>query len=126
MKKEIFAVGLLLFLITAAFLNLIYLRRFTDRLLGLADEAYRCTTVGQWEEAKNKAEEAVKIWSDSDSYTHILIRHSEVDGTSDAFCSLLGEMYKKNSGGAKGAYTALRQHIEGIYAMEKFSLKAIF
>jgi hypothetical protein len=90
MKKEIFAVGLLLFLITAAFLNLHYLKRFTDRLLGLTGEAYRCATVGQWEEARRKAEDAEKLWSDADYYTHIVIRHGEVDGTTDGLLRYAG------------------------------------
>jgi hypothetical protein len=126
MKKEFFAVGLLLFLFTAAIINLLYLRRFTDKLLGLADEAYRCAAVGEWEEAKKKAEEAEKIWSGLAGYTHVLIRHGEVDRASEAFCAMLGELYKKDGGGAKGAYICLKKHIEGIYGMEKLSLKTVF
>ncbi len=126
MKKELFAVGLLLFLITAAFLNLLHLKRFTGRLLGLTEEAYRCATVGQWEEARKKAEDAEKLWSDADYYTHIVIRHGEVDGTTEAFCAMLGELYKEDAGGAKGAYIALKKQIENVYGMERLSFKTVF
>jgi hypothetical protein len=126
MKKEILALALLLSLMTIAAINLVYLKSFTNKLLWLADQAYVCATVGQWEEAKRKAEEAEKLWTEKDGYTHIAIRHNEINQASGAFYNMLSEFYKEDSGGAKGAWLALRSNIKSIYDMEKFSIKSIF
>ena len=126
MKKELIAAALLLSLMTLAVINLIYLKHFTSKLIGLTDEAFSYVSVGKWEEAKKKAEEAERLWSGKDAYTHIAIRHSEINEASEAFYELLGEVYKEYSGGAKGAWLSLRSNIKSIYEMEKLSLKSIF
>ena len=126
MKKEVLAVALLLSLMTIAIINLIYLKKFTNKLMGLADEAYGCVTVGQWEEAKKKAEETEKFWTSKEAYTHIAIRHSEINEASEAFYEMLSEFYKEDSGGAKGAWLAVKSNIQSIYGMEKLSIKSIF
>ena len=126
MKKEIFAVSVLLLLVAISTWNLHYSKKITTQLIQTVEESLEMAQEGLWQEATRIEETAVEKWEKSDSYIHIFMSHTEVDLASDAFGDYLGELYRNDIGGARGARQRLVDHISTIYELERISLKSVF
>ncbi len=126
MIKEIFAGLTLLILLAASLINVHFLGNQIDELSGLISEAVETATSGDWQKATEKAVRASDNWQALDSYTHIFIRHSEIDGTTNAFFDLLGALYSKDPALTESYSLALLARLEGIKDMEKASIGTIF
>ena len=125
MKKEIFALSLLALLFAASLFNI----RYFDRLC--LDLAHEINAPSEALEAGNKAaaqehlDAALDTWLDADSYTHIFIRHPEIDSTADAFYELRQELESENSERCRSAYDKLLYHLESIRTMEHLRFGSI-
>lgn len=126
MKKEIVTGIIFLLIFTLTLVNIYVLKGLTDELLDLIEQSRTYAEKNDWENAIGKAKEAEERWNKSDPYTHIVIRHSEIDSTTDAFYDLLKALYSEEAGNAKGAYMALSAHINSIEGMDKVTLGSIF
>lgn len=126
MKKEIIVGFLLVFIFSAALFNIHALNRLTDDIVQLVEESEKSAAAGNWEEAAAKAEEAEKRWEENDSYTHIVLRHSEINMATDAIYELLKEIYSENMGGVRGAAKAVNAHMTSISSIEHIKLGSIF
>ena len=124
MKKEIFALSLLALLFAASLFNI----RYFDRLcLDIAAEVRASSEALQTEgraAAQEHLDQALHIWLDADSYTHIFIRHPEIDSTADAFYEL-GQALEENSESCRAAYDKLLYHLESIRTMEHLRFGSI-
>ena len=124
MKKEIFALSLLALLFAASLFNI----RYFDRLC--LDLAHEINASSEALEAGNKAaaqehlDAALDTWLDADSYTHIFIRHPEIDSTADAFYEL-GQALEQNSESCRAAFDKLLYHLESIRTMEHLRFGSI-
>ena len=124
MKKEIFALSLLALLFAASLFNI----RYFDRLC--LDLAHEINASSEALEAGNKAaaqehlDAALDTWLDADSYTHIFIRHAEIDSTADAFYELQAQLLA-GEGDSSAAYDKLRYHLDSIQRMEHPSLGSV-
>ena len=126
MKKEVFALLLLLLMVVGCLLNLRYLKRFTDTLLTETEEAWQAVQENDWERARSCTEQLLQQWKDADGYTHVFIRHSEISMTTEAICSFLGHLSQESPGDTYGAWQALRAQLESLYGMERLSFGSIF
>ncbi len=126
MKKEIIFGLILICIFAATFVNISILEKITQELTELVDESLRSVESGDWENAEKKAEEAEKLWEKADPYTHIFVRHSEIDSTTDALYDFAKALYSREAGEARGAHKALSAHISSIVGMEKVTLGSIF
>ena len=126
MKKEIFAAALLILIFAGSLVNLHYLNSLTEELTTQVEAAKACVEESDWKKAAEYAESATKLWSESDYYTHIVLRHSEINITTDAFYELLGGIYAENYGDSVGASRMLLDHIESITKMEEIRFGSIF
>ncbi|NLL46060.1 MAG: DUF4363 family protein [Clostridiales bacterium] len=126
MKKEIVTGIIFLLIFALTLVNIYVLKNLTDGLLDLIDQSRAYAEKGDWENAISKAKEAEERWNRADPYTHIVIRHSEIDSATDAFYDLLKALYSEEAGNAKGAYMALTAHITSIEGMDKVKLGSIF
>ena len=84
MKKEIFAFVLLAAMIIASLINIGGIVKLTDSLTDTVSKSAEYAGREDWEKAIYYIEQAIKEWNDNDSYTHIVLRHSEIDTLSDA------------------------------------------
>lgn len=125
MKKEIFAAAVLLLLAVVSVWNLSYAKKLTRELSETVDASLEMAQSDRWQEASQLAEAAEQKWSSADDYTHIFIGHTEVELTTDAFGDYLGELYRNDLGGARGAHQKLVEHIKTIYEMERLTLRSI-
>lgn len=126
MKKEIFAVGLLLATLIGVLVNIHLLEKMSDHIIALVEETEAAAQNEDWQEASQLAEEAKAYWDKKRSYTHIVIRHSKLDDATNAFCNFLTEVYKEDPIGVIGTGRALEEEINNLYGMEQLNLGTIF
>lgn len=126
MKKEIFAAALLAALFLGALLNIRYMEGFIGGLGGMIDESRAYCEAGDLAGAEELLRSAIDEWNAADSYTHIFIRHSEIDSASDAFYELLSYVASGDADGASGAYEKLSAHLSSLYTMERVTPGSVF
>ena len=126
MKREIGALLLLGLLIAASVWNI----RRADGLIeevkedgALSEKAVRA---GDAKYASEQLEAAFRIWLAAKAYTQTLLRHSELDGTSDAFYAAMRELDAGEIRAIPAAYDQLRYHLDAIAGMEKVSWGTVF
>ena len=124
MKRELAAGTLLALLIAGAWWNIRAVDRLTGDILAGLDTAQAAEARGQPEEAREALDKALKRWLEADRYTHIFIRHAEIDATADAFYELQSQLLS-GEGDSSAAYDKLRYHLESIRQMEHPGLGSI-
>ena len=83
--REIAAFILLGLLIAAAVINVNYLEGVIGEMLDYIDTAEDEAAAGYSESAAGNVMRAAEYWESMSPYTHILLRHAEIDTCSDAF-----------------------------------------
>lgn len=126
MKRELAAAAVLILLLAGSWWNLKYLRDFTGGLCETLDLSRAYCEAGQFELAEQELEKAAQDWLGADGYTHIFIRHSEIDSTTDAFFELMSDVRSGDAQSASGAYEKLAAHLDSLYTMERVTLGSIF
>ena len=124
MKRELAAGTLLALLIAGAWWNIRAVDRLTGEIMAGLDTAQAAEARGQPEEAREALDKALKRWLEADRYTHIFIRHAEIDATADAFYELQSQLLS-GEGDSSAAYDKLRYHLESIRQMEHPGLGSI-
>jgi len=124
--KECIAVLLLVLIAAGVTWNLLYLENMTDMLLDMTDTITLAVNLGSWDEAVVLSEKLDQIWAEADFYTHIFIRHPEIDGVTDAICSLRGAVAGHDRAGSASSLFTLEKHLTSILGMEKITLGSIF
>ena len=126
MKREYGAAAVLALLILLSGWSI----RRTDRLtaeLNIALEKSRSaaeTLDGR--RARELFEESLRLWLDAEGYTHIFIRHSEIDAITDAFYELSAALDADDRKEREAAFDRLRYHLDSVNSMEKPSLGSVF
>jgi TRAP-type C4-dicarboxylate transport system substrate-binding protein len=126
MKKEIITGCFLIAMLATALVNIHFLNKLTDNVTQLIEEAEKSAEQGEWERAATKAEEAADLWSGSDTYTHLVLRHPEVEAATDAIYGFMEQVYAGEEGAAKGAALAAISRLESISSIEQISFGSIF
>ena len=110
MKKELFALALLLLILAGNLWNQHRLETLTSGLDALVEAA----------------QEAETRWTDADPYTHIFIRHTDIDALSAAFCDYRGALAGRDEGDILASYLRLTAGLRSLQGMEKLSVGSIF
>jgi hypothetical protein len=126
MKKELAAIILLLLIFGGTMYNVRYLENRIDDIEEQIGSSRESFLQGDTESAVRQLEEALDAWNSADGYTHIFIRHTDIDGTTEAFYYALGCAMSGNAGETEGAYGNLLSHLESIVNMERVSPGSIF
>lgn len=124
MKKEIFAIITILLLIVASLINIFHLNRLIDSMSTHINAAIFALNIGDISIAESELNNALKIWLNSNKYTHVFIRHTEIDAITDAYFDALAAIKSKNN----SAITLMEQtkyHLESILSIEKLSLESV-
>ena len=126
MKKELFA-GLFLIAILAGVLtNNHFLGKLSDELQLLITDAENAALNEDWVSAADAAEKALDLWISSDKYTHVVLRHSEIDAATDALCQLLTSVYEQDAASVTGAARQTSLKLGSIIEIEKLRPGSIF
>lgn len=126
MKKELIALLLLIALFAGSLINISFNEQVINELSDGVFIAYTEYHDGDTAEAAKTLEAVCDKWLSLDGYTHIFIRHSEIDSTTDAFFELLSAMHDEKPNCVCGAYSKLKAHLDSLTDMEKLSLGSIF
>ena len=126
MKKELFTALLLMGIFTACLINISYIGKLTGEINELISQSMELADRGEWKAAAKSAETAVNLWHAHDAYTHIVIKHADIDSATDALHDLLAEIYSESCGNVNGTALKARYHFECIYNMEKISFGSVF
>lgn len=126
MKKEITALSLLILLFAGSLLNLYCLDKTIDGVKQEVDSSYDSFLSGDSTAAAEELEKAIMRWEDASTYTYIVVRHSEIDSTSEALFETLGLVKEGEHGEAEGAYRSLFYHLKNLVDMERVTLGSIF
>ena len=125
-KRESAAVFVLAVMILLSVWNLKKIDSLTDDIIVLLSRSQTSAENLDTKGALKALNDGLEIWLNSDRYTHIFIRHSEIDNTTDAFYELKESLMGENSISIRAAYEKLRYHLESIDMMEHPSLGSIF
>ena len=124
MNRELAAGALLLLLIAGAWWNIHAVDTLTGDILAGLDASQAAEEQGKHLAAQAALEKALTRWLEADSYTHIFIRHAEIDSTADAFYELQSQLLS-GEGDSSAAYDKLRYHLDSIQRMEHPSFGSI-
>lgn len=125
MARELAAGLLLLLLIAGAWWNIHAVDSLTGDILAGLDTSQAAEEQGDLPGAQAALDKAMNRWLEADSYTHIFIRHAEIDATADAFYELQSQLLS-GEGDSRAAYDKLRYHLDSIQRMEHPSFGSIF
>lgn len=125
MSREVAAALLLLLLIAGAWWNISSVDRLAGEMLEQLELSKQAAEDGDAAQALEDLDAALELWLRADSYTHIFIRHSEIDSTADAFYELREALLAEELDSCQAAYGKLRYHIISIREMEHPGLGSI-
>ena len=126
MTRETAALLLLVLLFAAALLNIACLDKTVGSILAETDAARSFAEEGDFDAAEQALDRAVARWVAADGYTHIFLRHPEIDSTSDAFYELKQILSEENADGFPSAFDKLIYHLHSIDEMEHIRLGSVF
>ena len=126
MRREFFALLLLAVLITLSLWNIHTVDKLTEDIQALIDRAESAALIGDKAIAQAQFEKALKSWLGAKSYTHIFIRHPEIDSCTDAFYDAYAEICSDNPEELVPCFDMLRYHLKSISGMEQISIGNIF
>ena len=125
MKKEWCAAGMVLCLIIGSIWNICHLEALAARMTEHIRGAETAAESGQIPLAEQELRLALEIWLDADGYTHVLIRHAEIDATSDAFYEALSALSEGDPKAFPAACEKLQYHIDSIVSMEHVTPRSV-
>ena len=126
MKKELIAAVLLAVIFAGVMLNIRASERIVSALMSEVDAAYAQLKGGDNESAVKTIDRAIEHWLMLDGYTHIFIRHSEINSTTEAFFQFKSDIGSGDADAAEGSYGLLSDTLRSILTMEQISLGSIF
>lgn len=126
MKRELAAVALLLVLLGGSLVSLAHYDRLTDRIEADLRLAMAAAERKDFPGALAAFQRAENAWLEADGFTHIFIRHPEIDGAADAFFDLKEQLLEHNAEGSAAAFEKLLYHLDSIDDMEHPRLGSIF
>lgn len=119
MKKEGLAITIILFVILGSVLNLRYLTSLIHELDAQTNEAVSEAEAENWTISEALASDVMMQWMKMDKYTHVFIRHGEIDAVTDAFCSLLGAIKSRETSDIFMAQLTLHSRLNELVEMER-------
>lgn len=126
MKKEIISALLLLLIFSGVLVNIRINERIVSSLINEVDMSYENLKNGNKDNAMQQLDTAIEHWLNLDGYTHIFIRHSEINSTTDAFYGFRSDVGSGDADAASGSYGLLKETLLSLMTMEQISLGSVF
>lgn len=124
MKKAIGAAVLMVLLFIGAAWNIRYLDQMTENMVNAIELSRQYSHADNSEAAMDTLQAVIRDWNEADWYTHIFIRHAEVDATADSFYEALSALQADEA--VDAAYDKLIAHLTSIDTMEHITWKSVF
>ncbi len=126
MKKELCAILMLLALFVGAVGNLLHLNQLMEQITNNIQYSMLYCSLEDYSAAHTETEKAIQLWENAESYTHVFIRHSEIDTMNDIFYDTLSAIENREKYEADCLLRKLQHFADNLLAMETPSLGSIF
>ncbi|MBQ9685295.1 MAG: DUF4363 family protein [Oscillospiraceae bacterium] len=126
MKRETGAAALLILLLAVSLWNIRRVDQTVDEIEEHLKYSEKAALGGDSAFAEAELEAALRLWRAADNYTHVFIRHPEIDTANDAFYTLMQLLRAGEGRSLTAAYDQLRYHLEGIASMEHIRVGSVF
>ena len=126
MRREKAALLLLLTLLALSGWNISKANKLSTEIGEKLSTAEKAAKAQDFRAAELAMEGAITIWLNAESYTHIFIRHSEIDSCSDCFYDAMDAVMNQDQKEISVSMRKLRYHLESIASMERLSFGNIF
>lgn len=126
MKKEAFAVAVLILLIASASLNTAHIEALTADVSLHLRNSQEAALSGDMDAAMDSYKTALSLWKDERNYCNVFIRHPELDSSYDTFYELEEALLSGETDSLPAAYSKLMYHLDCIAYMERLSCGSIF
>lgn len=126
MKKEIMAVSLLAAMMLTSIINIRCIEKLTNEISEIVGQSVEAAEAEDWLNAEINVRRAETMWNEKDGYTHIVLRHTEIDTVSDALYDLIKAIFENNSQSAAAEAEKVLYHLDSISRMEQLRLGSIF
>ena len=124
MKREFFAVGLLIALLTLSLYNIRYIENKSQTLSSYIEKAETHYLSGDRQGAAEDIEASLDLWLGWDSYSHVMLRHSEVDVITESYYELLKELEGDDTV-TKASFGKLKEELSSITTKERINVRSI-
>lgn len=124
-KRDFAAAAVLLVLIGFSAWNLKSIDTLTDDICISLSKSQSAAEELDFKAARGYLDEGLERWLSAEDYTHIFLRHPEIDSTADAFYELEQVLAQEELPECAAAYDKLRYHLNSIDGMEHLSLGSI-
>ncbi len=125
MRREYTAMIILAILMLGAWLNLRHMDSLTERIEAKLELSQKAAEQGSMDISEKALLDALDMWLSADGYTHIFIRHSEIDAISDSFYELYDALLSGETDALAPAYEKLIYHLESVNDIEHLSLRSL-
>ncbi len=125
MRREYTAMIILAILMLGAWLNLRHMDSLTERIEAKLELSQKAAEQGSMDISEKALLDALDMWLGADGYTHIFIRHSEIDAISDSFYELYDALLSGETDALTPAYEKLIYHLESVNDIEHLSLRSL-
>jgi len=117
--REILAQLLIILLVAGAFWNVHTIEDLSNNIQNSLHEAEKHLLSGNREAARQAVDFALKTWQRAENYTHIFIRHPEIDSCTDIFYDLKEALSSAEIAEIQAISEKLCSHLQSIADMEK-------
>ena len=126
MKKAVAALVLLGLLSGISVWNIRTLDTLTAEMESHIEHSRLCRREGNLPGAEQALSRALSLWYDAEGYTHVFLRHPEVNDVTDAFFDVFAALSGEDTAAADSQYDRLEAHLDSIDAMEHVTWKSVF
>lgn len=124
-KREYVAIALALLLIALSVWNIESIDSLAGDIEIAMSKSQSAAEQLNFSSANAYLDEGLGRWLAAEGYTHIFLRHPEIDSTADAFYELKEVLMQEDLTACAAAYGKLRYHLDSIRGMEHLSLGSI-
>ena len=124
MKREYIAVALIAAIFVLAMINVHHIESKTLALNNDIELAEKLYYDGDSDGAVSGIEKSLDTWLSWDSYSHIMLRHSEVDVITETYYELLSEL-EGEAKASQASFEKLKEALASIADKERISLSSI-
>ena len=124
MKREYIAVLLIAAIMTLALINIRHIENKTLTLTSDIELAENLYINGDKAGAVDGIEASLDSWLHWDSYSHIMLRHNEIDIITDAYYELLTEL-EGESKAPSASFDRLKEELRSVIVKERVTLGSI-
>ena len=126
MKRCLLALTLFALLTALSLWDLRMVDSLTNSICECIELSLHCTKEGDGEAARAAMDCALRLWEEGEGYTHIFLRHSEVDSAADCLFELHGAILEQEEEQCAALAELAVYHLRSLQSMEHPRLGSVF